>query len=67
MLLEKDTTDNLVITIYIVLNWFVLALRVIIVPSVFWADFSEWFYRGLRLLVAACPCPLLISTPVSNR
>lgn len=28
-------------------------------------DFREWFFRALVLLVVACPCALVISTPVA--
>lgn len=45
---------------------FILALLMMALPPlVFQADFSAWFYRGLELLVVACPCALIISTPVS--
>jgi Cd2+/Zn2+-exporting ATPase len=43
-----------------------VALLIATVPAIFFgAAFSEWFSRALALLVIACPCALLISTPVS--
>ncbi len=43
-----------------------LALGVILLPPLaFEASFETWFVRGLTLLVIACPCALVISTPVA--
>jgi len=43
-----------------------LAVIVAVLPPVaFGAPFAVWFYRSLVLLVIACPCALVISTPVS--
>ncbi len=43
-----------------------LALAVMVAPPLFMGgSFADWFVRGLTLLVIACPCALVISTPVA--
>ncbi len=45
---------------------FVVALLVMLAPPLLaGGSWSEWTYRALVLLVIACPCALVIATPVS--
>lgn len=45
----------------------ILAVLVAVVPPIATGsgDFTTWVYRALALLVVACPCALVISTPVT--
>ncbi len=44
----------------------VVAVAIALIPPlVFGASWGFWFYNALVLLVIACPCALVISTPVS--
>lgn len=45
---------------------FAVALAVMLVPPLFFgAAWMDWIYKALVLLVIACPCALVIATPVT--
>lgn len=42
----------------------VLAILLVIIPTLLGEDFSTWLYRSLNFLVISCPCALVISIPL---
>lgn len=44
---------------------FVIAASVAVIPPLFDGLWADWLYKALCLLVIACPCALVISTPVT--
>lgn len=44
----------------------IFALLIAVIPPLFFAAmWSDWIYKALVILVIACPCALVISTPVT--
>lgn len=44
----------------------IIAVLIVFVPTlIFGGSFNKWFAEAITLLVIACPCALVISTPIS--
>lgn len=41
-----------------------MAIFLVVVPSIITGDINTWLYRGLVFLVTSCPCALVISVPL---
>lgn len=41
-----------------------LAILIIIIPTILGDNFNTWLYRALEMLVISCPCALVISVPL---
>lgn len=66
--LQKSPTERFVdtfATYYTPAVIVIAALVALVPPVIFNANFNTWVYRALALLVVACPCSLVISTPVT--
>ena len=46
-------------------SMFVLAMMVMVIPTILVGSFTEWFYRGLVVLVVSCSCGIALSIPVA--
>jgi Cd2+/Zn2+-exporting ATPase len=65
---QKAPSERFVETFARIYTPAIVALAVIVAimpPLLLGAAFNEWFVKSLTLLVIACPCALVISTPVS--
>ena len=43
----------------------IAALVIIVLPLALGGEWATWLYRGLALLLIACPCALVLSTPAA--
>ncbi len=46
-------------------SMFILSMGVMVLPSLVYGNWAEWFYRGLVVLVVSCSCGIALSIPVA--
>ncbi len=63
---KKGSTQKIITRIAAYYTPAVVALAIIIaiIPSLITGDWATWVYRALALLVASCPCALVLSVPL---
>lgn len=65
---QKGKNEKLISRFAAIYTPVVTALAVLIAvvpPLAGFGSFNEWIYRGLAVLVASCPCAIVISVPLS--
>ena len=65
---KKGTNEKLIsrfASIYTPIVIGIAVLIAVIPPLAGLGTFSEWIYRGLTVLVASCPCAIVISVPLA--
>ena len=65
--LNRSQTESVVDKVakyYTPLMIVITACVAFIPPIIFGANWNEWIYRALSLMVISCPCAFLISTPI---
>lgn len=62
---EREQFVDRLASVYTPLVVAVALIVMIVPPLAFGASWNTWFLRGLALIVIACPCAFVISTPVS--
>ncbi|SNR35075.1 Cd2+/Zn2+-exporting ATPase [Halorubrum vacuolatum] len=62
---EREQFVNRLASVYTPLVVGIALVVMIVPPLAYGASWNTWFLRGLALIVIACPCAFVISTPVS--
>lgn len=64
---DKGKSQNLIATFakYYTPAIVIAAVLIAVIPSLIGGDIKKWVYKALVLLVASCPCALVLSSPLA--